>query len=206
MDARQLQSDLVLLGHYHFHTKVGDGMWYAGSTDTFSFADDPDKAKGIVVLDTDTGTCRHVPLTGQRPLVTLETVFAIGLSPAEVQDAGARAGRRRCPRAPWPGSTWTGSTRRRTGCSTCQAVREAARAALLPQARAAVHLATTTSELPEMDGMGGAVGPLSGQDQDLTGLDRERVRRLGLDYIDSAIEAAGTRRPPAPRSGRAPCC
>ena len=86
MDAGRLQSDLVLLGHYHFHTQVVDGMWYAGSTDTFSFADDPDKAKGIVVLDTDTGDCRHVPLTGQRPLVTLETVFALGLSPAEVQE------------------------------------------------------------------------------------------------------------------------
>src|SRR5205807_7520665 len=86
VDAGMLQSDLVLLGHYHFHTKVGRGIWYAGSTDTFSFADDPDKPKGIVVLDTDTGECRHVPLAGQRPLVTLEAVFALGLSPAEVQE------------------------------------------------------------------------------------------------------------------------
>ena len=62
------------------------GMWYAGSTDTFSFADEPDQAKGIVVLDTDSGECRHVPLTGLRPLVTLEPVFALGLSPAEVQE------------------------------------------------------------------------------------------------------------------------
>src|SRR5437868_14417379 len=86
IDAGMLQSDLVLLGHYHFHTQVGRGIWYAGSTDTFTFADDPDKAKGILLLDTDTGECRHVPLSGQRPLVTLETVHALGLSPAEVSD------------------------------------------------------------------------------------------------------------------------
>src|SRR6202022_4285861 len=86
VDAGRLRSDLVVLGHYHFHTKVADGIWYAGATDTFSFADDPDRAKGIVVPDTDTGQCRHVPLTGQRPLVTLESVYALGLSPAEVED------------------------------------------------------------------------------------------------------------------------
>ena len=84
---RSCKSDLVLLGHYHFHTKVTEGIWYAGSTDTFSFADDPDKAKGIVVLDTDTGECRHVPLAGQRPLVTLDVGAALGLSPAEVEAA-----------------------------------------------------------------------------------------------------------------------
>src|SRR3984893_17641234 len=86
VDAGRLRSDLVVLGHYHFHTRVADRIWYAGATDTFSFADDPDKAKGIVVLDTDSGDCRHVPLTGQRPLVTLESVYALGLSPAEVED------------------------------------------------------------------------------------------------------------------------
>src|SRR5947209_16307321 len=55
VDAGLIKADLVLLGHYHFHTKVLEGMWYAGSTDTFTFADDPDRPKGIVVLDTDTG-------------------------------------------------------------------------------------------------------------------------------------------------------
>src|SRR5206468_10429972 len=62
------------------------GMWYAGSTDPFTFADDPERAKGIVVLDTDTGDCRHVALAGRRPLVTLETVQALGLSPAELEE------------------------------------------------------------------------------------------------------------------------
>jgi len=63
---------------------VTEGIWYAGSTDTFSFADDPDRPKGIVVLDTDTGECRHVALTDQRQLVTLESVYAFGLSPSEL--------------------------------------------------------------------------------------------------------------------------
>src|ERR1700682_4500371 len=85
VDAGRLRSDLVVLGHYHFHTTHADGISYAGATDTFSFADDPGKAKGLVVLDTDSGRCRHVPLTGQRPLVTLESVYALGLSPAEVE-------------------------------------------------------------------------------------------------------------------------
>ena len=62
VDAGRLQSDLVLLGHYHTFARVSEGMWYAGSTDTFTFADDPERAKGIVLLDTETGTCRHVPL------------------------------------------------------------------------------------------------------------------------------------------------
>ncbi|MGH9279490.1 MAG: metallophosphoesterase family protein [Acidimicrobiales bacterium] len=86
VDARRLRSDFVLLGHYHFHTQVDRGIWYAGSTDTFSFADDPDKPKGIVVLDTETGSCTHVPLSGQRPLLTLPAVHALGLSPREVQE------------------------------------------------------------------------------------------------------------------------
>ncbi len=84
VDAGLLRADLVLLGHYHSHRKVLDGIWYAGATDTFSFADDPDP-KGIVVLDTDTGGCTHVPLSDQRPMVTPEPVYALGLSAAEIQ-------------------------------------------------------------------------------------------------------------------------
>src|SRR5579875_129219 len=52
VDAGLLRSDLVLLGHYHTYAAVSEGMWYAGAPDSFSFADDPDQPKGIVVLDT----------------------------------------------------------------------------------------------------------------------------------------------------------
>ena len=81
VDAGRLQSDLVLLGHYHTFARVSESMWYAGAPDSFSFADDPDRPKGIVVLDTDTGGCRHLEVPDRRPLVTLETVYALGLSP-----------------------------------------------------------------------------------------------------------------------------
>src|SRR2546426_8918952 len=47
--------DLVVLGHYHAFQKVSKRTWYAGSTDTFSFADSPDEPKGLVVVDTDSG-------------------------------------------------------------------------------------------------------------------------------------------------------
>jgi hypothetical protein len=29
------------------------------------------------------------------------------------------------------------------------------------------------------------------EDQDLTGLDRDRIRQLGLEYLDRAVESAG---------------
>jgi DNA repair protein SbcD/Mre11 len=87
VDASALRADLVLLGHYHIHTRVREGVWYAGSTDTFSFADDPDRDKGVLLLDTDTGTCSHHPLAGRRPLLTPEPVAAAGLGPAELEAA-----------------------------------------------------------------------------------------------------------------------
>lgn len=89
IDDAELQSDLVLLGHYHCYQAVParTNVWYAGATDTFSFADDPGRAKGIVVLDTDTGACRHVALHGQRPLRTPDPVYAAEMSPADVQES-----------------------------------------------------------------------------------------------------------------------
>ena len=114
VDAGRLQSDLVLLGHYHAHARVSDGMWYAGSTDTFSFADDPDRPKGIVVLDTDTGECRHVPLAGLPPAGHAGVDLRARAVPGRAAGAGARAGRRGARRAPWPGSTSRASTPRST--------------------------------------------------------------------------------------------
>jgi hypothetical protein len=60
-------------------------VWYAGSTDTFGFGDEPHRPKGIVVLDTDTGVCRHVAIAGQRRLCSPDPLYAFGLSGAEVQ-------------------------------------------------------------------------------------------------------------------------
>jgi DNA repair exonuclease SbcCD nuclease subunit len=189
VDAGRLQSDLVLLGHYHTFARVTERMWYAGSTDTFNFADDPDRAKGIVVLDTDTGECRHVPLGGLRPLVTLEAVFALGLSPSELQDRIME----RAASAP------AGAVARLYlenvdpevyRLLDMQAVRDAASAALLLKLEPQFLTTTMHAELPSMTNLSGQWdGYLEGQD--LTGLDRARVQALGHDYIGAAIEAAG---------------
>src|SRR5918999_697164 len=65
--------DQVVLGHYHVFQKASKRTWYAGSTDSFSFADRPKRAgaKGLVVLDTDAGKIEHVANPGERPLVSL---------------------------------------------------------------------------------------------------------------------------------------
>jgi DNA repair exonuclease SbcCD nuclease subunit len=84
--------DLVLLGHYHAYQKVSKRTWYAGSTDTFSFADSPEAEKGLVVLDTDTGKVEHVANPDTRPLMTC-AVRGAGLSGGELVDAVEREAR-----------------------------------------------------------------------------------------------------------------
>ena len=188
VDTGRLRSDLVLLGHYHFHVKVADGIWYAGSTDTFTFADDPDKAKGVVVLDTDTGVCSHVPLPAQRPLVTLPTVDAIGLSPAEVQE-------RILERS---GAVPDGAVAR---LYVDNVDPEAYRLLDLELVRAtfdhALHLKleptfTGAAYRWEPTGLDTVPSRWSAyvEHQDLTGFDRDRVRQLGNDYLVSAVEEA----------------
>jgi DNA repair protein SbcD/Mre11 len=185
VDAGRIQSDLVLLGHYHNFARVADGTWYAGSTDSFTFADDPDQPKGIVVLDTDSGRCTHVPLGDRRQLVTLESLYALGLSPRELQDkvleraasipAGAVA--RLYVESVDP-DVWH--------LLDLNAVREAARAGLhlkleplFVSTTMRTELPTTTSLQSQWDGY------VSGQD--LTGLDRAKVQTLGHGYLERAI-------------------
>ncbi len=189
VDKGRLQSDLVLLGHYHGFARVDEAMWYAGSTDTFQFSDEPERAKGIVVLDTDTGACEHVPLHGTRPLVTLEAVYALGLSPSELADRVLeRAGT--APAGSVARLYLEGVDPQAYRLLDLQAVRDAASSALHlklePQfASVALHAA-----LPTVDTIGGQWdGYLDGQD--LTGLDRDRVRSLGHEYLEAAVEAAG---------------
>jgi DNA repair exonuclease SbcCD nuclease subunit len=185
VDAGRLQADLVLLGHFHTFARVSDGMWYAGATDSFTFADDPDHAKGIVVLDTDTGECTHVPLPGRRALVTLESVYALGLSPTELQERvqdrastipeGAVA--RLYVESVDP-DVW--------GLLDLHAVREAAQAGLHLKLEPLYISSALHAELPTVSGLGAQWdGYLTGQD--LTGLDRERVRDLGHGYLERAI-------------------
>ncbi len=189
VDAGRLRSDLVLLGHYHAHARVSEGMWYAGSTDTFSFADDPDRPKGIVMLDTDSGECRQLALTGLRPLISLEPVFALGLSPRDLEERVLQ----RAVTVP-PGAVARLYLEHVDPevyrLIDRQAIRDAAEAALLLKLEPQFIATSMHTELPTMSTLGGQWdGYVEGQD--LTGLDRERVRRLGHDYIGTAIEAAG---------------
>jgi DNA repair protein SbcD/Mre11 len=188
IDVATLQSDLVLLGHYHFHAEVAPRIWYAGSTDTFSFADDPDKAKGIVVLDTVSGQCRHVPLTGQRPLVTLESVYAFGLSPSELSEQVlARAAK--VPRGAVARLYLEGVDPEAYRLLDRQRVREAAGAALDLRLEPQFQDVAVPAELPRVETLGGQWDSWLTQ-QDLTGLDRDRVKGLGRHYIEEAVESA----------------
>ena len=188
VDAGMLRSDFVLLGHYHFHTKVRDGIWYAGSTDTFTFADDPDKSKGILVLDTDTGSSEHVPLSGQRPLVTLDTIHALGLSPGEVQqlvlERAATA-----PEGAVARLYLDGVDPEAYRLLDMEAVRAAASAAMHFKLEPQFAGVDMKVEIPDLDSMP-ARWERYISEQDLTGFDRDRITRLGKEYLARAVEVA----------------
>jgi DNA repair exonuclease SbcCD nuclease subunit len=186
VDAGLLQSDFVLLGHYHFHTTVRDGIWYAGSTDSFTFADDPDKPKGIVVLDTDTGTLTHHALEGQRPLVTLESVAALGISPAEVQELVlARAAA--APAGSVARLYLEGVDPEAYRLLDGEAVRAASAHLLHLKLEPQFAGIEMKVDLPDMDSMP-ARWERYVADQDLTGFDRDRIRDLGKEYLSRAVE------------------
>ncbi len=188
VDAGVLQSDLVLLGHYHTFAQISDGMWYAGAPDSFSFADDPDRAKGIVLLDSDTGECRHVPLVGRRPMVTLESVYALGLDPGELQ---ARLMERASavPEGAVARLYVEGVDPEVWRLLDHLAIRDAAAIGLHLKLEPSFVAAAMHAELPTVSGLGAQWDSYVGG-QDLTGLDRDRVRRLGHEYLDRAITGA----------------
>jgi DNA repair exonuclease SbcCD nuclease subunit len=188
VDASQLQSDLVLLGHYHTFAAVTENMWYAGAPDSFSFADDPDRPKGIALLDTDAGTCRHIPLTGRRPLVTLESVYALGLSPTELQERLMERAST-IPDGAVARIYIDGADPEAWRLLDQHAIRDAGRAGLHLKLEPSFVAGALHAELPTVSGLGAQWdGYLDGQD--LTGLDRERVRQLGHGYLDHAITGA----------------
>lgn len=84
--------DLMVLGHYHAFQKVSKRTWYAGSTDTFTYSDTPDAAKGLVVVDTETAKVAHVENPNERLLATV-SVQAAGMSASELVDAVEAASR-----------------------------------------------------------------------------------------------------------------
>ena len=189
VDASVLRSDFVLLGHYHFHTRVAEGIWYAGSTDTFSFADDPDKPKGIVVLDTDTGACQHIALSGQRPLVSLPTVAALGLSAADLE-AQVMERAASVPDGAVARLDLAGVDPEAYRLLDLDAAREAAAAALYRKIEPVFGGVDVPVELPDIDSMGGRWHRYL-EGQDLTGFDRDRIKALGDQYLAQAVESSG---------------
>ncbi len=178
--------DHVLLGHYHVHQKVSKRTWYAGSTDTFSFADRPTGAgpKGLVVLDTETGAVEHHPNPGERRLETYG-VDAAGLGPAELVDAAGRAADA-CPDG--------AIARVFLGEVDAAALRQVSADDWQDAVPAAIHVQVEAEyalgALPVQAGT--AIGRLDAEwdgyveGQDLAGLDRDRVRDTGRRFLESA--------------------
>lgn len=192
VDAGRIQSDLVLLGHYHNFARVNEGMWYAGAPDSFTFADEPERPKGIALLDSDSGECLHIPLDGRRPLVTLEPVYALGLSPSEVQERVVERATK-VPEGAVARLYVEGVDPDVWSLLDHHAIRDAASAGLHLKLEPVYVETAMRAELPTVTSLGGQWdGYLEGQD--LTGLDRDQVRKLGHDYLTAAIlgsEAGG---------------
>ena len=193
VDAEALHADvvdLVLLGHYHVHTKVRDNVWYAGSTDSFSFADDPHRPKGIVVLDTDSGVCTHHPLPGQRPLVTPDAVTAAGLSPSELEaEIVARAAS--VPEGAVARVFVDGADPQAWRLLDHSAIADAYGHALWSRVEPAfLDDATRVSDLPTRDAIGDRWARFL-TEQDLHGYRPDRLRELGDELIRAAIDEAG---------------
>lgn len=178
--------DRVLLGHYHVFQKVSKRTSYAGATDAFSFADRPADAgpKGIVVLDTDGGTVRHVANPHERPLLTLGAE-AGGMGPGQIVDAVEQAGR---------GTPDGAIVRVFLNHVEASAFRQVGAASFLEAVPGALHVQV------EPD-IGAETYPVQGapdlrslerewadyvEGQDLTGLDRERVVVEGRRFLDEA--------------------
>jgi DNA repair exonuclease SbcCD nuclease subunit len=176
--------DHVLLGHFHAHQRVSKRTWYAGSTDTFSFADSPEVAKGIVVLDTETGKVEHVENPGERPLATV-SVTAASLSAGELVDAVERHAK---------GTPEGAVVRVYLNDVDPASFRQVAN----EQYQEAVPGALWVQVEPDLGAAAFAVqgGPTVGsleqewaryvEVQDLAGLDRERVVAIGARFLEDA--------------------
>ena len=176
--------DLVVLGHYHAPQKVSKRTWYAGSTDTFSFADSPETAKGLIVVDTGAGTVEHIENPHERPLATV-SVAAAGMSSDELVDAVERAAR----------GTPEGAVVR---VYLNEVDPASFRQVTLEQFQEAVPGALWVQVEPEMGAEafamqgGPAVGSLEQEwmayveVQDLAGLERDRVVALGARFLEDA--------------------
>ena len=177
--------DLMALGHYHAFQKVSKRCWYAGSTDTFSFADSPDVAKGLLVIDTEARSVEHVENPGERRLVTFG-IPAAGLSAGELVDRVEAAGR----------SSPEGAIVRTYLNEVDPAVYRQVRNEEFQEAIASALWVQVEPDfgadaLPVQGGP--SIGSLEEEwiaylePQELVGVDRERIRDLGIGFLEAAV-------------------
>jgi Calcineurin-like phosphoesterase len=178
--------DHVVLGHYHVHQKVSKRTWYAGATDSFWFADRPKGAgpKGLVVLDTETGAVEHHPNPRERPLVTFG-VDAAGLGPSELVEAVGRA---------TDGSPDGAIARVFLAEVEPASFRQVGAVEWIEAVPGALHVQVepdySLGALPVQ--AEATIGRLEAEwdgyveGQDLTGLDRDRVRDAGRRFLEEA--------------------
>lgn len=181
--------DLIVLGHYHVHQKASKRTWYAGSTDSFSFADRPNAKvgpKGLIVVDTEAAAVEHVTNPGERPLVTYG-VDAAGMGPSELVSAVARFNPEVSGRAivrVFLNEVDPAAYRQLRTEDFQEALQAAAYVQIEPDygaAALAVQGAPTMGTL-EQEWSGYL------ETQDLAGLDRDRVKTLGERFL---VEAQG---------------
>jgi DNA repair exonuclease SbcCD nuclease subunit len=178
--------DHVLLGHYHVHQKTSKRTWYAGSTDSFSFADRPKGCgpKGLVVLDTETGKLEHHANPGERPLET-RSIQAAGMGPAELLEACHREG------AEVPDGAVVRVFLDEVDPAAFRQVAQEDFQDAIPRA---VHVQVEPGYGAAALAVQGApeIGRLETEwdgyvdGQDLAGLDRDRVRATGRRYLEEA--------------------
>jgi DNA repair exonuclease SbcCD nuclease subunit len=178
--------DHVLLGHYHVHQKASKRTWYAGSTDSFSFADRPKGCgpKGLVVLDTDTGKVEHHANPGERPLET-RAVQAAGMGPAELLEASHREGAGCAAGAIlriFLDEVDPAAYRQVTQQDFQDVVPQAEHVQVEPDFGAAALAVQGAPQIGRLEVEWDAFV----EAQDLAGLDRERVRVTGTRYLEDA--------------------
>ena len=177
--------DLMALGHYHAFQKVSMRCWYAGSTDTFSFADSPDVAKGLLVIDTEARSVEHVENPGERRLVTFG-IPAAGLSAGELVDRVEAAGRSS------PEGAIVRTYLNEVDPAVYRQVRnEEFQEAIPPALWVQVEPDFGADALPVQGGP--SIGSLEEEwitylePQELVGVDRERIRDLGIGFLEAAV-------------------
>lgn len=82
LDALADKWDYVALGHYHEHRRLGDGIYYSGSTERLGFGEVAQK-KGFVEVNLEGGDVRFHALK-IRDMLDLESLDAAGMASTEI--------------------------------------------------------------------------------------------------------------------------